>query len=345
MNKEKIKQDKRVIFHKNKQFYFLDKARKKLNISWPLFAKKIKVNNRCLNDWKREKYSLPFNVLKRICKITGLKFPDDIEIRQPFWSVQKAGQVAGKNVYKKYGIIGGDPEYRKRKWYEWWEREGKYKINTINTVKSVTKPALSEELAEFVGVMLGDGSITQRQIAVTLNSRDDKKYGEFVFSLMKNLFKVPVGVSYRENHSTNTFVISRVELVRFFVEKLGLKIGSKIKHQVDIPEWIKLNKKYSIACLRGLMDTDGCVFNECHKINKINKKIYCYPRLSFVNYSRPLLVSVFNILKELNFDPKIRNNRSVQLEKKNEIIRYFEFIKSNNPKHLVRLNNFLGGVG
>ncbi len=63
------------------------------------------------------------------------------------------------------------------------------------------------------------------------------------------------------------------------------------------------------------MDTDGCIFNECHVIN--NKK-YCYPRLSFVSFSWQLRLSVFKILQKLNFPPKIRNNRSVQLEKRKD---------------------------
>lgn len=119
-------------------------------------------------------------------------------------------------------------------------------------------------------------------------------------------------------------------------------MGNKLKQGLDIPEWIKGNKELEISCIRGLMDTDGCFFNECHKIN--NKK-YCYPRLSLVSHSRQLLDSVFEILQKLGFSPKIRNKRSVQLEKREDILRYFSLIGTSNPKHEAKFKAVFGGVG
>ena len=89
--------------------------------------------------------------------------------------------------------------------------------------------------------------------------------------------------------------------------------------------------------MRGLMDTDGCVFHECHNIKG---KKYCYPRLSFVTASIPLRNSVVGILQKLHLNPKIRgtNQRYVQIEEKEKIKEYFKLIGSSNPKHLNKLN-------
>jgi len=61
-------------------------------------------------------------------------------------------------------------------------------------------------------------------------------------------------------------LLSRVELVRH-LHNLGLKIGNKVKQLLDIPDWIKVNPEYSKVCLRGLIDTDGCVFRHNYKVN------------------------------------------------------------------------------
>ena len=88
--------------------------------------------------------------------------------------------------------------------------------------------------------------------------------------------------------------------------------------------------------MRGLMDTDGCLFYECHNIKD---KKYCYPRLSFISASAPLRKSVFEILDKLSLQPKIRNIRYVQIENKEKIKEYFNIVGSSNQKHLNKYYN------
>lgn len=334
-----IKADKRAIFSAGEQSNFLIRARAILTLSWPELAYKLGVVPRTLNDWKREKYSLPLTILGVLCKLTGLKRPQDIEVRPPFWSVKKAGAVAGKLVYQKYGAIGGDPAKRKQKWLEWWHKFGKFNPNKYFVPKEIFLPKRSADLAEFVGIMMGDGGITQKQTTITLNSNNDKQYSLHVINLIKKLFKIKPSIYFKKN--VLSIVISRKKLVKF-CKSIGLCIGGKVKQQFDIPAWVKNKKCFAVACIRGLMDTDGCIFNECHKINK---KLYCYPRLSFVSHSEPLRNSVYKLLKRFGFSAKVRNRRSVQLENRKDILRYFGFIRTNNPKHKTRFDSFLGGVG
>jgi len=270
----------------------------------------MKINRRTLNDWKREKYFLPLSFFKKICRLAKLKEPSNIEIRPPFWSVRKAAKIGGKIAFQKYGLVGGSPEKRRQKWLEWWNKEGRFNLDKYFVAREIFRPQKNEELAEFVGIMLGDGGITKRQVIVTLNSKTDRAYSIFVKKLMERLFKIKPSVFYEKEESTVDIYISRTRLVSF-CKSIGLKVGNKLKQGLDIPEWIKGNKELEISCIRGLMDTDGCFYNECHKIN--NKK-YCYPRLSLVSHSCQLLDSVFEILQKLGFSPKIRNKRSVQLE-------------------------------
>lgn len=323
---------KRVVFPCGKQKEFLLNAKKMLNLSYTDLARQLKISNRTLTDWKREKFLMSLRAVKIISKRTNRKIPKNIEIKEPFWYVYKSAKIGATACFKKYGRIGGDPEYRKKKWHEWWEKEGRFKKHSIiNIAEPVKKPCFSKELAEFVGIVLGDGGVTQRQITITLHSEDDREYSKFVVNLIKKLFNVSVGTYYRKDSKAVNYNISRTKLVRFCIEKVGLKQGNKIKQQVDIPNWIKGNKLYSIACVRGLIDTDGCIFTHCYKSKG---KWYRYKKLSFTSYSKPLRQSVFDILKNNGLNPRFAQRKDVRLDCVKDVQKYFQLINSHNPKHL-----------
>jgi len=319
----------RVFFPKRAQKEFINKAIFHLSIKE--ISKLCNLSERTIRDWRREKFLMNLDALRKICKKTGIKFPSNVELKDDYWYITKGSSAGGIACIKKYGRIGGDSEYRKKKWYEWWEREGRFKSKIIKECKPINKPKFSEELAEFVGIVLGDGGITRRQVKITLHHKDDKEYGEFVTGLIKKLFDVYLGTCYRKKDSVIHYVVSRTELVRFCTGKLGLKLGNKIKQQVNIPDWIKKNKPYSIACVRGLVDTDGCVFTHRYKVNG---KFYSYKKLSFTSYSSPLRQSVFNILKSNKLGPRLAQGRDVRLDSIEDMQRYFKLFGSHNPKHL-----------
>ena len=265
--------------------------------------------------------------------------PKDLEIKNQFWYTQKGGYLGGLAVYKKYGIVGGNSENRKQKWYEWWEKEGRFKKHPIiGITKPITKPKPSPQLAEFAGIMIGDGGMTKNQIIITVG-RVDEDYSYYIEKLLKRLFSVRVSRYYLKNSACISIVVSRRELVLFCNQVLGLKIGNKLKQNLDIPAWVKGTLNFEINCVRGLIDTDGCIFNEVHKIKS---KTYSYKRLNFTSYSPQLRQSVFNILNKLGLEPRMRNNKAVQVEKLNNIKQYFKIIGTSNKKHRQR---FQGGVG
>lgn len=326
---------KRVIFRSGKQKLFINQIKNNLKITDEKLARLLKISVRTLTDWKHEKFLMPFNSVKFLSKKAKFKIPVKIKIVDNFWYVHKGAVKGGMAVYKKYGRIGGDPDYRKKKWYEWWEKEGKFKPSSIhNTPLSFQKPIISESLAEFVGIMLGDGGMSKYQIHITLHCKDDKDYMNFVVKLVKKLFGINPAIYYDSKDSVNVLVISRINLVNFLSQKIGLKIGNKIKQKMDIPAWIKRNKKFQIACLRGLIDTDGCLV--IHKY-KVNGKQYCYKKLNFCSASKSLVISIIQILKTFDFKPRLsHNSRNAWIDNQKEVMRYLKVIGSNNPKHIKR---------
>jgi len=333
----RTKYSKRVIFPKGEQTAFLNHVNARLKLNLKEIANLAGVHVRSMTDWKREKFSISLFSLKRLCRVAKIPRPKNIEIRNSFWHTSNASLIGGIAVYKKYGHIGGDPEYRKKKWYEWWEREGKYKSNTIISCKPIRKPRHSRDLAEFVGILLGDGGISKRQVTVTLNKFDDRYFVLYVKNLIQKLFAVNPSLNGRKEKNVVNIVVSRIKLVLFLVD-MGLRIGSKIRNQVDIPDWIKKSDEYTKRCLRGLYDTDGCFYIDRHNYKD---KTYHNMGMNFTNYSIPILSFFKERLERLGFHPTQGTKFSILLRRENEIIKYFQEIGSSNLKHLDKFTKYL----
>jgi transcriptional regulator with XRE-family HTH domain len=325
----------RIIFkRKGEQKLFLTKVKDSLEITGEKIAEILGVNQRTLTDWKREKTKMSYKSAVKLSNLSSISLPK--LAYEEKWGVhlKDASVKGGLACVGKDGKLKIDEEKRQRKWREWWNKKGKFEHHPIiNKPTPIKIPKFSEELAEFVGVVLGDGGISRNQIVVTLHKTDDAKYGIFVAKLIKNLFKVPVVINPREDQDATSYIISRVRLVRFCTKRLGLKIGDKVRQQVDVPYWIKRNKKYSIACVRGLVDTDGCLV--IHKY-KISGKMYKYKKLAFTSMSIPLVDFVHNTLNDNGIKSRIYKNKDVWVDSKKGTETYMGIFNSHNPKHLRR---------
>jgi hypothetical protein len=324
---------KRVLFPETKQKAFLLRIEKRLRLPPKKIAELLKIHPRTFGDWKREKFSMPLAVLKTLSQKTRIKIPSYIEIRDPFWYASKGGKIGGQKTYQKYHIIGGDPEKRKIRWKEWWEKRGKFLEIEILKRKFAKIPKKSAALAEFTGIVLGDGSISKRQIIIFLNYKDEGEYALFVAKLCKKLFGIVPTISRNMQKSTYAVVLSRTTLVNFCEKDLGLKIGDKIKHQIDVPTWIKRSKKFSIACVRGLIDTDGSVIK--HKYKSKNK-YYNYKKIGFTNRSLPLLKFTNKIFNKLDIKNRFMGEYDIRIENRKDVDRYFNLVGTHNPKNWQR---------
>jgi hypothetical protein len=328
---------KRVLFNKGGQSRFINLIISKGGLGIDDLAQLTNVHPRTVRDWRREKFLVPLNALKKMCAKTKINLPSGIQVKDPFWYVHSGSSAGGVAVFKKYGKIGGDEEYRKRKWREWWAVEGKRKYKNLFQALPFNKPKRSEKLAEFFGIMMGDGGMSKSQITITLNKIVDYEYSNYVAELIEDLFKVRPGRAERRGAKVLNISISRVGLVNF-CRDLGLVIGNKIKQQIDIPNWIKNRFKYKIACLRGLFDTDGCLI--IHRYVS-SGKVYVYKKIAFTSRSLPLLASIREVLNELGLKHRTGNNFDIRIEAAADVKKYFNAVGSHNPKHLKRYRTML----
>ncbi|MFH0831182.1 MAG: hypothetical protein V1895_03930 [Parcubacteria group bacterium] len=263
--------------------------------------------------------------------------------KKAYSHTQRAAQMGGRATLAKYGKIPVDPEMRKKAWFEWWnglsedERVRRY---PRYCAREVVRPAKNELLAEFIGIILGDGGISKYQICISLGSKTDRAYVKVIVEIIKRLFGVKPTTSETKKENVINIVISRKKIVEFLLSN-GLVIGNKVKQQVGVPSWIIQNRRYALACVRGLMDTDGCIFRETHFYKN---KAYSYPRMSFVNHSIPLCSFMFEVLRKAGIMARFRSNRAVTIELPNDVRKYKCIVGFNNPKHAERYRRFTGGV-
>src|SRR3989338_8667009 len=150
--------------------------------------------------------------------------------------------------------------------------------------------------------MIGDGGINNEwQANVTLNTDADADYVLFVSELMKKLFNVSPAIRPRLTRRATIVSLASTTIVDFLV-KNGLSRGNKLMQGLRIPRWILAQKTYKIACVRGLVDTDGCLVLHKHKVTGgTYKNLY----LSFSSGSPELLGQVAQIFIDLGLMPHL----------------------------------------
>jgi len=207
-----------------------------------------------------------------------------------------------------------------------------------------TKPELTPELAEIVGIMFGDGCLyldrlNKYQTIISFNKKE-RDYLHYV----KNLFETYlVGYHFCITENKDEVLLRNTSI---FVGKqlieAGLKAGNKIDNKITIPEWIFNNRIFLMHFIRGLFDTDGCIYRKYDNYVQIQLKLACKESID----------SVYRTLKKLSFNPsKVQEESNkhkfawkIYLCRQNEIRLFFDLIKPRNIKHINRYKRMNGAA-
>lgn len=309
---------------------------------WSEVAQVCGVHPRTFFDWRRGRYTLPYNAYRTLTRIGGFELDRSrMKTLPDFWSVHRAARIGGLTVAKRYGGPG-TPEGRRRGGRVSQLRRRLYpeRYSHCNIRKTITQPLDCNALAEFIGIVLGDGGIGSKfQVVITLHREHDRQYQKFVSDLIQKLFGVNAAIyRYRSPRSKHVIgvVCSSAALVEYLLHK-GLHGGNKTHQQVRVPAWIGRDPEFSKACLRGLVDTDGGVYD--HRHSSRGYESYNIG-LTFSNHSVPLLRFVERTLEQQGFSAK-RTGHGVALYRESEVVRYTKEIRFHNPYHERRLRGFL----
>lgn len=199
------------------------------------------------------------------------------------------------------------------------------KIKYRNRRNDIKLPKRSVQLAEFLGIMLGDGHVAHYQTFVTLGTKE-LAYVRYVQTLMQNLFKVRATISLKKSGHREIYIGST--LITKWLKKHGL-VSNKVKAQVGVPEWILSKKKYMRSFVRGFFDTDGSVYNLRFGI-----------QISITNRSAPLLTALQYMLRKLGYKVSETSAYRIYITKRTDVERFFKDVAPANLKHRRRFDIF-----
>ncbi len=181
-------------------------------------------------------------------------------------------------------------------------------------------PALmkSGDLAELIGVILGDGHIWKyprtEELSIFSNS-NNPGFVERYSGLVEKVFgKKPV----RTVHSKKNCIRIRI-YEKHIGERLNVPTSPRRDKNIKIPRWILDNNQYIVRYLRGLYEAEG---SHCVHLPTSTYKLF------FSNRNGSMLKNVFVLLRKLGFHPHAsKNNYKVQLSKKEEVLKAIKLLE------------------
>ncbi|MBS3065873.1 hypothetical protein J4229_02385 [Candidatus Pacearchaeota archaeon] len=171
-------------------------------------------------------------------------------------------------------------------------------------------------LAELIGIVLGDGNLCRNRIHISFDKRA-KHYIDYVSKLFYRV--TGIKLKYNQIAGTNQSYLYcyNQNLSENFV-KCGLQRGDKIVNQARIPLWVMKKKEYMSKTIRGLIDTDGCIY-KC----KREKQIY----VKFTNFNNSLLKDFKTCTNLLGYSFAKSNKHNLCLYRKQEVVRFIKYIQ------------------
>jgi hypothetical protein len=197
------------------------------------------------------------------------------------------------------------------------------KMKAIGKIKSSYAPLKRDgDLAELIGVVLGDGHICKyprtEELRLTSNS-NNRGFIERYANLIEKIFnKRPSIIQSRSSNSTKIGFYEK-----FISKRIGIPTGARKNLEINVPSWILKNKNYVIRYLRGLYEAEGsfCV----HMPTSTYKFL-------FSNKNKALLDNVYGLLKFIGFNPH-RSRCQIQISRKEEFIERWNFYGFENIKY------------
>jgi hypothetical protein len=288
---------------KQKELIYLAKGKR----CWLELAEYLNISPAYLSrDLKYENRILSEDIYFNLCKIANVNFEEHIiDKLEDNWGQSKGGNISSRNT------------------------------------KDFIPPNNKEDLAEVIGIILGDGHVSEIKrgkktrvycIRIAGNSKTDKDYiFRYIPNLFMKVFNEKGSIMTTPNKNCGYFTVYGKNLIEY-IKLLGLKSGNKKKNNQGIPDWIKSDKILLARCIRGLIDTDGSI----HKISKNNNNL----RIDFTSKIPQLLIDTHEAFISLDFNPsKIICKSHFFLSRQKEIEKYIEKIGFSNSKNLKRYMN------
>ena len=194
--------------------------------------------------------------------------------------------------------------------------------------KEMTEPRMSNSFAEILGVLNGDGHISNfsNEVCVVGDAKE-KDYLNYLKNLFENKFKI--SFNFFEEPTRIKLRTYSIILSNILVHKYHLPKGNKLG-RLKIPKQVFRSKKWMTSYIRGLFDTDGSIYKRRDKDMVVE----------IISADERFLREVKRLLNNLGFNSGL-SGKHIYLYKKDEIIKFFNVVKPSNTKHLKKYQNYL----
>ncbi len=284
---------KRVKMKLGTQRELIQKAKAKRSLSWNPLAKHLKLNSCYLsNELNNEERLLRSDIFEALCRLAGSNYSKHVETAlDSNWGQVKGGtnsNAGGKGIIK------------------------------------IKKPKIDEKFAELIGAYLGDGTLTKYFMRITADKRYCFSYLEYLAKLAEESIGLKATIRIPSKRNIAFLEIRSKQFCDYLKTDLGLLFGDKIRNKLQVPKEILCNETLAIACLRGLMDTDGSVSKRGNQ-----------PCLEFASRNPALLEQVWGLGLRLELFTH-RNKEQVGTNSWSKIVKYFNVVGSSNKIHIIR---------
>lgn len=289
----------RIKLKRGIQRELIKNVKNKTNLSWKDLAIKLNIGNTYLSgELFNEKRLISKETYDELCKLLNKNYNKYIEDRlNNSWGRSKGG-INSKRVEKLL----------------------------------IQKP--SKELAELMGIIIGDGNIWVRKggyyyLTITGDANKDEDYlSNYVRELFRSLFGKEMQVHKNKNNNGMYVKIGNKDII-FTLNHFGFPSGDKKENNIIIPIWIMKNEEYLKNCIRGMIDTDGSV---------VFLKGREYPYIWFSSNIPNIRRDFSSAMKILGFDTSkwnIRENHAADcyIAKKEHVVRFLKEVGFSNLKH------------
>jgi len=220
-------------------------------------------------------------------------------------------------------------------------------LTKIKFRKIITFPRkLSSELAEEIGIHIGDGSLFFRQkeghydYVVSLNI-EEESYKNYIIYLMKRIYGILPSYIDVEKSDNSINIEYNSKLLLLWKKSIGLPIGKK--SEITIPKFIP-NSIFVVDFLRGIFDTDGSV-----TFKKKSGRYHSYPVLKIDNKSSKLILQINSLSRKIGINSSFDLNSShisskgsesfistIYISGRRNLVKWFNSVSPRNEIHLTK---------
>lgn len=164
------------------------------------------------------------------------------------------------------------------------------------------------DLAELIGIVLGDGHIGTHERCESLRIVGDANKMGFVnraANLIESVFGKRPNIAKRKNGNGVNITLYEKGIAK----RLGIPTGGRSYYRFVLPRWIARNRKYTLRFLRGLYEAEGSLSH--HAATYTHK-------FTFSNTNPHLLALVAGLVRKLGFTVSV-SKLQAQVSRKDEV--------------------------